>query len=162
MEIHYQCNLSDYDEALNAQRSVKTTKIIVIAGFALVFISEVIAVNLGIRQGVATVAIVVLSLTFSLGVSIFRPRWIKKDFQNHPNFPREQTLLIDDSGLHWKTEVANNDTLWTAYTGYRETKNLFLLYLGKRLFQVIPKRALSSNDLDSLRELLREKLLPIV
>ena len=158
MELHFQCNLSDYDEALKAQRSSNTTKVIIAVGFALVFASEVIAVNLGVRQGVASVVVIAFTLTLSLIIANVRPHWIRKDFQNHPNFQRQQTVLIGDDGLHWRSEVSHNDTFWSAYTAYRETTNLFLLYLGKRLVQVVPKRALSEADLKAFRELLQQKL----
>ncbi len=158
MELHFQCNLLDYDEALKAQRSIKRTKIIVASGFALFFVAEVIAVNLGVRQGIASLFLIIFFLTLALGISIVRPRWIKKDLQAHPNFQREQTLRIDDDGLHWKSEIEQSDTRWNAYCGYQETQNLILLYLGKRLIQVVPKRALSATELEEFRRSIQTKL----
>ncbi len=158
MEIHFQCNLEDYDEALRGQRSARRMPIIILVGFVLFFVGEVIAVNLGVRQGVASLVVIVFCLTLSLAIAIARPLWVKKDFHGHPNFGREQTLQIDDNGLHWTNEVGQNDTQWTAYTKYRETQNLFLFYLGNRVFQVVPKRALSDKERNELRQLLRTRL----
>ena len=158
MEIHFQCNLADYDEALKARWSMKRTKILVVSVFAFILIAQMIAVNLGVRQGTAGVVIIIFCLTLSFGISVWQPRWIRKDFQSHPNFQREHTLRIDDEGLHWKTEVDQSDTRWIAYRGYQETRNLFLFYLGKRLVQVVPKRAMSDAELEELRGLLQAKL----
>jgi phosphoglycerol transferase MdoB-like AlkP superfamily enzyme len=157
-EIHFQCDLADYDVAVRAQRSAKRMPIIIAVGFLLFFVAEVIAVNLGVRHGTASLIVVMFCLTLSFAIAILRPRWIKKDFQGHPNFRLEQTLRIDDDGLDWKSEAGHSHTRWAAYTGYRETQNLLLFYLGKRLFQVIPKKALSAPDLEELRSLVQAKL----
>jgi hypothetical protein len=48
---------------------------------------------------------------------------------------------------------------WAAVTTFLETDGLFVLPSGV-LFYTIPKRALSTDDIASLRELLAEKLPP--
>ena len=73
--------MSDFDEAVKAQRSAKRMPIIVAVGFLVFFVAEVIAVNLGARQGTASLVIVIFCLTLSLGIGIIRPLWIKKNFQ---------------------------------------------------------------------------------
>ena len=53
----------------------------------------------------------------------------------------------------------SRDSVWAAVTTFLETDGLFVLPSGV-LFYTIPKRALSTDDITSLRELLAEKLPP--
>jgi YcxB-like protein len=116
-------------------------------------------VNFGFRQGVAAVTRAIL---FSGLLLVYRfvgfPLWLCRDFRRHPNFSRQQTLRVDEDGLYKRSEVGQSETKWFAYTRFRETQNLFVLYLGERQAEVVPKRALSNAQLDELRQLLRKKI----
>lgn len=56
-----------------------------------------------------------------------------------------------DDGLAASTLTANSVTPWTHYTLWREDNQVVLLYLNELLFQFIPKRVLSLEELSSLR-----------
>jgi hypothetical protein len=121
--------------------------------------SSAILVNFGFRQGVAGLALPLLLLVLWLAFrSVIYPLWIKRDFRGHPNFQREQSVKIDEWGVRRTSEIGQSETKWLAYTEYRETQNLFLLYFGRRLMEVIPKRALSVEQLQKFRQLLLEHL----
>lgn len=125
----------------------------------LIIMSSAILVNLGFRQGVAGLALPLLLLVLWLAFRlVIYPLWIKRDFRGHPNFQREQSVKIDEWGLHRTSEIGQSETKWLAYTDYRETHNLFLLYFGRRLMEVIPKRAFSAEELQQFRQLLLEHL----
>jgi hypothetical protein len=161
MEIQYQCNLADYQEALVTRRSrLLRQKILgVVLAWVLIIFGTFVLVGLGARPGAGSLAVIVIFLVVSIGYKVVMlPLWIDRDFRKHPNFAREELLRIDEDGLHGSNEIGQGEKRWLAYTEYRETKNLFILYLGARLFEVIPKRAFSSTQLDEFRQLLRRKL----
>jgi hypothetical protein len=161
MEIQYCCNSVDYGEVLLTSRTRSLNKKVVraILSAALFAFLTMLLVNLGFRQGTAAALIIVLlPFLFIAYRYIAFPFWSKRDFVRHPNFSREQRLKIDEEGLHHKSEVGSSDTKWMAYTTFLETENLFVLYLGERLAECIPKRALSGIQLEELRQLLRRKV----
>jgi hypothetical protein len=110
--------------------------------------------NFGFREGIAGLVLPLMAMILLLAFRFFiQPLWIERDFRKHPNFQREQILRID-GGLHQASEAGQSDTKWFAYTSFRETQNLFVLYLGARLMYVVPKRALSDVQLQEFRQLL--------
>jgi hypothetical protein len=161
MQIQYQCNVADYQEALLTRRPTPLGRKVFRAGMwlLLIIMSSAILMNLGFRQGIATLTVpILLFLSWLAFRLVIRPIWIKRDFHSHPNFQREQLVRIDESGLHRTSEIGQSETKWLAYTGYQETQNLFVLYFGRRLMEVIPKRALSAEQLQRFRQLLLEHL----
>ncbi len=161
MEVQYACNQADYAEVLSASRprTLRQKMLGAVISIVLIILSLATLVNLGFRQGIALVIGVILfpGLLLVYKFIVF-PLWIRRDFRGHPNFSRTQTLRINEDGLHKESEVGPSETKWLAYTRFRETQNLFVLYLGERSIEAVPKRALSSSQLDELRQLLRKKL----
>ena len=160
MEIQYQCNLADYAEVLQMRATMSLNRKILRAALLLLLIILCIfgMVTIGFQQGIAMVVIFILLNAFWLVRRyVLFPLWVSKDFAKHPNFSRERSLKVDNSGLTWSSEVDQNATKWPAYTRFQETQNLFVLYLGERLAEVVPKRALSGTQLREFRKLLLEK-----
>ena len=160
MEVQYKCDLRDYKEALLARKPRQLHRqmlwfvvagLIGVSGFAIL-------TNLGIHQGPAFLVVATAPLAVVLLCRSVMPVWISKDFRKNPNFSRETHLLIDEEGVHSRNEIGQGHKKWIAYSRYRETANLFLLYLGARSFEAIPKRAFANSELDEFRQLLRRKL----
>jgi hypothetical protein len=161
MEVQYACTLADYVEVLTTARSRTLKQKIFGAVIALALLTLGVAamVGLGFRQGVATLIVVVLLPGFWLiRRYVGFPFWVKRDFAKHPNFSRERTLRVDESSLTWSSEVDRSETKWQAFSRFQETENLFVLYLGERLAEAVPKRALAGAQLDEFRQLLLRKL----
>jgi hypothetical protein len=161
MEVRYVCNLDDYAEVLIARgpRPLRRKLVDAVLSCCLIISCVFVMVNVGPRQGVATVLMVILLPAFwVVHRYVLFPLWMRRDFRRHPNFSREQILRIGEDGLFKKSEIGQSETKWAAYTRFQETQNLFVLYLGERLAEAVPKRALSGGQLHELRHLLREKL----
>lgn len=161
MEVQYTCNLADYVEVLktSGSRTLKRKTFGAAVGIVLIALGAAVMVGLGFRQGVAFLIMVVLLPAFWLiRRYVLYPLWVRKDFAKHPNFSRVRTLRADESGLTWSSEVDRSETKWQAFTGFKETDNLFVLYLGERLAEAVPKRALAGPQLHEFRHLLFEKL----
>jgi hypothetical protein len=156
LEARYQCNIDDYLEAQSAHaRKSRIFPFLMALTFVLIAIGLLQSVTMGLSQGAPALGIGVFWL--ACGV-VFRPMWFRRDFRRHPNFAVAQVVVISEDGLETKCEIGASDTKWSAYSKFRETRNLFMLYMGARLFRVIPKRALSAAQVDELRALLRNKL----
>jgi hypothetical protein len=160
MELRYQCNLADYQEALLSRDPKPVEKKILYSLIGCVFavLSMATMANLGVRQGMAAVVLIVIFLLFWLVWQPVCQFLLRRDFEKNPNFSMEQVVSVDDDGLHFTSEIDRSDVKWHAYSRSRETKNLLLLFQGPRLFQVFPKRAFSDKQLDEFRSLLNMKI----
>jgi len=156
MDVQYKCNLDDYKEAQNTQlkRSVGYYVMLVSGGLCLAC-GAILAFAGPFSSAVPLLALAALWLGCPL---IYMPFKLKRDFQKHPNFARECWVHVDDDGLRSQSDVSSGETKWAAFIKFRETSNLFMLFLGGRMFKVIPKRAFSAPQLEEFRELLRRKL----
>jgi hypothetical protein len=152
--------LVDYDEALFAQPKVSSERkiLILVIGSVLSLFVVFLMVTLGFRQGSLQVGVIIFWFASWIVFKLARPVWVNRDFRQHPNFSRKQILRIDEDGLHATSEIGQSERTWRAYTKYRETQNLFVLYLGARLIEVIPKRAFSAPQLEEFRDLLHRNL----
>ncbi|MGH9498012.1 MAG: YcxB family protein [Terriglobales bacterium] len=161
MEVEYKCDLRDYEEALVTRETKPLGRKMlgsVIGGLVVLF-GIIILTALGLSQGAAVLSgLVFWNILVLICRFVVRPVWIGRDFRKHPNFSLAAHLVIDDEGLHSKSEIGQADKKWPAYTKYRETPNLFILHLGARSFEVVPKRAFLGSQLDEFRQLLRQKL----
>lgn len=66
-------------------------------------------------------------------------------------------LSIAETGIDFKIEGLQAFRQWQHYTGFRETKEMFLLYYSESLYHILPKRVFSSIDqMNQFRNLLNE------
>jgi hypothetical protein len=160
MQTEFQCDLKDYEELFAAQQAKPLGRKILIASLSgLLIIATVFAlVSLGLPEGRAFVFIIFCSFALAFTSKLIRRVWIRRDFRGHPHFSQRQVVQVDETGLRVETGVEKSEMKWGAYERCQETQTLFLLYLGARSVQVIPKRALSSDQLVELRQLLSSKL----
>jgi hypothetical protein len=87
----------------------------------------------------------------------FRSR-VKKDFERHPNLSREYSLHVDGSGIRLTNELSETGGKWPVYVKFQETRNLFMLYYGTRMFLIVPKRIFAGTELDQFRELISRNI----
>jgi hypothetical protein len=66
-------------------------------------------------------------------------------------------LSITETGVDFQIQGLQDFRQWQHYTGFRETKKIFLLYYSGSLYRILPKRAFSSSEqMSQFRELLSE------
>ncbi len=81
------------------------------------------------------------------------------EWKSNPKFREEYQLTITPEHLHFRTETIDSTLKWTHYSSYLETSKAFILIYGKRMYTVIPKRALASPEQpEQLRNLLRNAI----
>ncbi len=77
------------------------------------------------------------------------------EFRTNPKFREEYQLTFSTESLHFRTATIDSTLKWTMYTGFLETSKAFILVYGKRMYTIIPKRALDSDaSSHELREFL--------
>lgn len=70
----------------------------------------------------------------------------------------EVAVEIGGEGVHVLTAHSESTVPWSSYRRWVESEKVFLLYMGERTFNIIPKRILSVEQLEELRKLLTEKV----
>ncbi len=161
MEVRYSCNRADYAEVLTAAGATTLGRKMfgAVIGIVLIILSLATVVNLGLSQRIAAaIGIILFPALMLVYKFVVFPWWVRRDFRGHPNFSRDQTVRIDEHGLHKGGEVGQSETKWAAYERFGETQNLFLLYLGERSIEAVPKRSFSNEQLEELRQLLRKEV----
>lgn len=78
---------------------------------------------------------------------------MRKAIRRSPYSHGEITYVLDDQGTTVITPVSKSQVEWRAYTGYKETANLFVLFSSDR-YGLIPKRVMLPDEVGELRNLL--------
>jgi uncharacterized membrane protein len=65
---------------------------------------------------------------------------------------------VSSDGIHIITPHSESTVPWSRYLRWIESKDVFLLYVGQRTFNIIPKRVLTAEQQDSLRTLLKRNV----
>jgi hypothetical protein len=66
---------------------------------------------------------------------------------------------VGDEGVHVVTAHSESTVPWSRYQRWVESDKVFLLYVGERTFNIIPKRILSGEQQEELRKLLTKKVI---
>lgn len=161
MELDYQCSISDYREAMfSHMRRPLGSSLAVLWG--VIFL--IIAITTVATRGWSGLAILVLIsglfCVLPLAFRVWQRFWVERDFRNHPGFAEKVHLSVDGEELRTEGQLGRREEKWAAFTKYRETENLFVLYEGARLLRVFPKRAFASEQLREFRDLLASKITP--
>jgi hypothetical protein len=94
-------------------------------------------------------------IIFVWGLETFRKFQLQRMlWTNNPLLQRPKTAEIVATGITVSDDRARVEYQWTAFSKYRETKNLFVLFFGPSTYLMIPKRALrTTQELDAMRAL---------
>ena len=156
MEIRFQCDLADYREAQLAHIKGSTGYyVMIVLGCMAVLFGSYQAYSIDFGLGLITQLVGIFWL---LWPTILKRSWLKRDFRKHPNFAVPQVLIVGEEGLQTSSELGGGIVKWPAFTKFKETKNLFMLYMGARMFRVVPKRAIPTAQVNDFRTLVKNKL----
>lgn len=84
----------------------------------------------------------------------------RSQFGKQPSAQGPRTMLLGDAGIHWTWNGGSADIQWRNFVRFLESKNQFLLYSSPACFNIIPKRALTTDQIDTFRKLVAENMLP--
>jgi hypothetical protein len=79
-------------------------------------------------------------------------------YRNRRLFGR-RTVTFSETGVIADNPTGHHETQWDKYQGFRESKNLFLIYISRDAAALVPKRCFQApSQLDEFRSLLGRKL----
>jgi hypothetical protein len=167
MNLEYRLTLQDYLEANQAH--IKSQKLLYFTYWsfaALAILLLALNVTVFFLSGgwspfdlIFTCLIIAFAIYFNPELLIGQRYALKKVWQSQPSIREPMTLEITEEALTFHSPMFQAVNYWKAYPNFVETKNLFILYLSKQSFNLIPKRAFSSTEqIQEFRELLPRKI----
>ena len=84
---------------------------------------------------------------------LFQPIAARRLFRQHRTLDRDYVVTWDDAGTRFTAVDAHSNTAWHDYHGWYDGRDVLLLMLNERLFQFIPHRVLTADQLADLRRL---------
>jgi hypothetical protein len=102
-----------------------------------------------------------LAASTAVGIATYEvPRvQARHSLRQNPSSHGEIVLRITDDGLESVFPTGISRLQWRAFTKYKETKDLFLLYMSPSRPAFIPKRVLSQEQVLNLRAILKKQIL---
>ena len=76
----------------------------------------------------------------------------------NPSAQGEITYSVEESGISAVFPTGTSQLQWRTFTKFTETERLFLLYLSSSRYTVFPKRAMSSQQVTELRQILASRV----
>jgi hypothetical protein len=162
MEITYELTQKDFTESFVAHRNRRplikwarrTLVWAVLVVLALVFVGSVRTGNT--RTLMPFFAVVAFWLLVVAGL----PTWwsARRQFLRQPGAHGTRFVLFDDAGAHWRWNGGSSDIEWKNYVRFVEGKNQFLLYTSPACFNIVPKGAISREELSEARNLLKQRI----
>jgi hypothetical protein len=162
MHLEFKYTFNDYAEAnathsrFNRLRAILWIIIgpILVAGFILMALDGTMRSPSGSIVSYLPV-LVFFALTSPWGMRLlYYVRW-----RHQPSLHSAISYEISEGSVVVTTDTSRSEMNWETFTRFRESKNLFMLYAGRYLFYMIPKRAFAGeNDAAEFRELAQRRV----
>lgn len=85
---------------------------------------------------------------------ILTPITARRIFRQQRSLQGEMVLAWSDTGLHVRSEYGDFEMPWPHFVRWAEDGRSFLLFESDRLYRVVPKRVLTPDQQQSLRQFL--------
>jgi hypothetical protein len=164
MQIDYELTQRDFIDAFTAHRyrSVVRKWLIRLLMSITLILAVVLLIGLIVKPNAQDAKILMPYFVFAflwIGAMLVLPRWsVRKQFLKQPGAQGPRTVLIDATGAHWRWNGGSSEIAWKNYIRALEGRSQFLLYTSPACFNIIPKRALSSDGLLELRRILKQNI----
>lgn len=160
MQVTYQLTQRDFYEAFIAHRNRSSIRKWIFRLIASI-IFGVALLNLGIlvvKTNSKTFAdffpLLVLACLWGL-ILWGAPHWAARtQFRKQPSVQGPRTATLNNEGVNWKWDGGNADVGWKNFLRWQESKTQFVIYTSPIMFNMIPKRALTSEQVSEVRSLL--------
>jgi hypothetical protein len=163
MQISYQLTEDDYRQGYRAFRRRKTfslwaTRI----GWVLLFLvlGEALYVSIsGFDREFPTLALLWGFVAFWGYCLWYAPRYAaRKMIRGSPSASLPHSAEMSEDGLHFRTSAGESRLTWNLIIGWVEVERVFALFPSPLTFFPIPKRAMTDQQQDELRNLLKTKI----
>jgi len=101
-----------------------------------------------------------LVMSAVIGIAVYEvPRMqVKRSLRSSPSAQGEVVLVLDGEGTVATFPTGESRLNWRAYTRYKETGSMFLLFFSPYRFMSIPKRAMTAEQIEDLRALVKSRI----
>jgi YcxB-like protein len=167
MEISYQLTEDDYRQGYKAFRRRKTfslwaTRI----GWVLLFLAlaEALFASIfgffGFDRSLPDLALLWGLVAFWAYCLWYAPRYAaRKMMKGSPSASLPHTAQMSEDGLYFRTSAGESRLTWNLIIGWVEVERVFALFPSPLTFFPIPKRAMTDQQQDELRSLLKNNIL---
>jgi len=100
----------------------------------------------------------IVGVFYLLYLTVFWRRMVISDFKKHPSLHGEREWEFDENWIKTSAEIGHTELFWKAIVRWKETPSQFLFFVGKRIFWILPKRAVGAPEEAGFRELLQRKV----
>ena len=164
MEVTYELTQRDFFDAFISHRNRSTFAKWAFRGLKLVLFAF-LSLALGmfaLRHDSKTLLNIAPLIFLAAIYALFLwaiPWWgARTQFTNQPAAQGPRTMLLDKGGVHWRWNGGSAEIEWKNFIRFQETKTHFLLYSSPACFNIVPKRVLAVDQIDSFRKLATENL----
>jgi hypothetical protein len=99
--------------------------------------------------------LVLIGLIFAINLVPFSVLAARAQWRANPQLHEEFQLTLTPEQLHFKAVTFDSTLQWECYSKYYESDSVFLLVQGKRMYNIIPKRAFTSREqIEEMRSLI--------
>ena len=156
ISIRYRLSESEFMTACNAHWSAQRTSIL----------SNVITAAVMFVVGLVMLFVVfwLASVLFAVGGLLLLITWLRsllwrKSFREAKKYNDDILVTINDDTVRVESAGGKSDLDWNFFTWYLDTPEQVLMYVTKRNFSVIPKKAFrDTKQVDNFLEVVRKKL----
>ena len=101
-----------------------------------------------------------LALSAFIGIGIYEiPRiQARRGLRSNPSAQGEIVIVFNDKGIVATFPTGESRLDWGAFTKYKETQTVFLLFYSPHRYTGIPKRVMSPEQIKELRGLLKARI----
>jgi hypothetical protein len=156
MEVRFKLTEQDCLNAMRAQPTPGWNIFLFILLLALLFLVGIYMVT----HDLPVAGRLWLVLSVALGIAAYEvPRiQVRRSLRNSPSAQGEIIFVLDDKGTIATFLMGESRLDWQAYSKYKETGTIFLLFFSPHSYMSIPKRAMSPEQIEELRGLLAARI----
>ena len=158
MEIVYELSQNDFSEAFTAHRSKNSVMKWIrtlIFWLVIVFASFMLYGSVKTHNTAALLPFFFLVILWLIIIRGIIPRWyMRRQYTKQPGTHGPRRVTLDDSGVHWRWNGGSSEVEWKNYIYSVEGPSQILFYTSPSCFNIVPKRALSPDQLNELRTVL--------
>jgi hypothetical protein len=147
------------EDSLNAMRATSMPSwgmFLFVLLLALLFLVGIYLIN----HNFPVAGWVWLGMSAVIGIAVYEvPRiQVKRSLRSSPSAQGEIVLALDDEGTVATFPTGESRFNWRAYTKYKETGSMFLLFFSPYRYMSIPKRAMTPQQVEILRALVKARI----
>ena len=157
--LEYTNNIKEYLHAFNEVEKRKTWNVFdKIFGIIIILVSIYCIVNCS--NYFRWIAIIFLLFGINDLLNIYRISYIiiRIHFFMNPKNKHKQKLIFSEKNILYNTNGIESKIEWSFYNRGIETNEAFLLFYGKNMYSVIPKRAVKTEEMEGLKILFADKI----